>query len=313
MRVVFTGFFSSESGYRLTPAAAMPVLPSTSTPLADLLADARRWPRIMGILNVTPDSFSDGGRFAAAADPVAAAVAAAAAMVDAGASIIDVGGESTRPGSSPVPEAEQVARVEPVIRAIKNAAVRVVISVDTTRSVVAAAALAAGATVVNDVSAGLDDPALLPLVAAAGADVILMHMRGTPATMQDAPAYADVVAEVVEFLSARAAAAGAAGVRPERVLLDPGIGFGKAVGHNLLLMRDLHRLVGLGRPVVVGTSRKGFISRVTGEPADDRTIGTAATVAWAAAAGAAVVRVHDVGPMSRIVSMTRAIRDAGPA
>jgi dihydropteroate synthase len=260
----------------------------------------------MGILNVTPDSFSDGGRHTG----VAEAVAAAADMAAAGATVIDVGGESTRPGSRPVPEAGQIARVVPVVRGICNAGLPVVISVDTTRSAVAAAALAAGATVVNDVSAGLDDPAMLPLVAEAGAAVILMHMQGTPATMQDRPAYGDVVGEVSTFLTDRLSAAVSAGIDPGRVLLDPGIGFGKTVEHNLLLMRGLPRLVTLGRPVVLGTSRKGFIGRITGEPIDDRTYGTAATVAWGAAHGVAVVRVHDVGPMARVVTMTRAIREA---
>ncbi len=274
--------------------------------LTDVLSDADRWPIVMGILNVTPDSFSDGGRHPS----VAAAVAAAAEMADAGASIIDVGGESTRPNSLPVPEAEQVARVVPAIAAIRNARTPVIISVDTTRSAVAAAALAAGATVVNDVSGGRDDPDMLPLVASTGADVILMHMRGTPATMQDNPMYADVLAEVSAFLAERLAAAVAAGIAPDRVLLDPGIGFGKTTDHNLRLMRGLPQIAALGRPVVLGTSRKGFIGRVTGEPVTDRTFGTAATVAWGAANGAAVVRVHDVRPMARVVAMIRAIRDA---
>ncbi len=261
----------------------------------------------MGILNVTPDSFSDGGLHTAS---VAEAVAAASAMATAGAMIIDVGGESTRPGSLPVAEAEQLRRVIPAIHAIRNAGLPVIISVDTTRSSVAAAAVAAGATVVNDISAGLDDPAMLPTVAATGADVVLMHMRGTPATMQDAPVYDDVLSEVSTFLLDRLSAARAAGVDPGRVLLDPGIGFGKTTDHNLRLMRGLPHLVALGPPVVLGTSRKGFIGRITGEPVDDRTYGTAATVAWGAMAGVAVVRVHDVGPMARVIAMTRAIRDA---
>lgn len=275
-------------------------------PLTKLLAaDRTRWPLVMGILNVTPDSFSDGGRLA----DVGAAVAAGVAMVAAGAAVIDVGGESTRPGSLPVSEAEQVARTRPVIAAIAAAAAGVIVSIDTTRAAVAAAAIAAGATVVNDVSAGRDDPAMFAAVADANADLILMHMQGTPATMQDAPAYADVAAEVAAFLADRCAAAVAAGVRPDRLLVDPGIGFGKTVDHNLTLLRHLGRLAG-GRPVVVGASRKGFIGGVTGEPVGDRTYGTAATVAWAAAHGAAVVRVHDVRQMARVVAMTRAVRDA---
>ena len=284
------------------------LVPEVRPRLAAMLVEVAGWPRIMGILNVTPDSFSDGGQFTG----VMAAASAAVEMAAAGAVLIDVGGESTRPGSLPVPDAEQIARVVPVIRAIHNARLGVVISVDTTQSTVAAAALAAGATVVNDVSAGRDDPAMLPLVAATGADVILMHMRGTPATMQDAPVYADVVGEVSDFLTRRLAAAVSAGVDADRVLFDPGIGFGKTTEHNLQLMRGLPLLANLGRPIVVGTSRKGFIGRVTGEPVDDRAFGTAATVAWAAARGAAIVRVHDVGPMARVTAMTRAIRDVTP-
>ena len=272
-----------------------------------LPVDRRAWPLLMGVLNVTPDSFSDGGRY----PTVAAAVAAAVAMAHAGASIIDVGGESTRPGSLPVPDEEQVASVEPVVRGIVATGVPVAVSVDTTRAAVAAAALAAGATIVNDVSAGRDDPGLLPLVAAAGATVILMHMQGTPATMQLSPSYADVGRDVSSFLADRSAAAAEAGVDPGRIWVDPGIGFGKTVEHNLRLLAGLSELAELGRPVVVGTSRKGFIGRVTGEPTDDRQFGTASTVAWAAAHGAAVVRVHDVAAMSRVVAMTRAMRDVG--
>ena len=277
--------------------------------LTDLLTAAgpRGWPLVMGVLNVTPDSFSDGGRHGTVAD----AVAAAAAMAAGGAAVIDVGGESTRPGSLPVPEAEQIARTEPVVRGIVAAGLGVAVSIDTTRAAVASAAVAAGATVVNDVSGGRDDPALLPAVAAANVDLILMHMRGTPATMQLDPAYADVVADVSAFLAERAHAARAAGVDGGRLLLDPGIGFGKTVEHNLRLMQALRLLSRLGPPVVVGTSRKGFIGRVTGEPVGDRQFGTAATVAWAAMAGAAVVRVHDVAAMARVVAMTRAIRNAG--
>ena len=275
-------------------------------------------PLVMGILNVTPDSFSDGGRF----DRVEAAVAQAVAMADAGADLIDVGGESTRPGSQPVPAAEQVARVVPVLRALadlsRQGRLAVTVSIDTTRADVAAAALEAGADVVNDISAGRDDPAMLPLVGRRGCPVVLMHMRGTPATMQVDPRYDDVSREVGEFLRERVAAARDAGVAEADVLVDPGIGFGKTAAHNLELLRRLNELTGpqgLGRPVVVGTSRKGFIGRVTGEtdPAN-RPFGTAATVAWAATHGAAVVRVHDVGPMSQVVRMIGAIQSgrAGP-
>ena len=265
---------------------------------------AEREPLVMGVLNVTPDSFSDGGLSDAG---VEAALAAAERMAADGADLIDVGGESTRPGSLPVDPAEQVRRVVPVIRAFRGRW-PLVISIDTTRADVAAAALDAGADLVNDISAGRDDPAMLPLVAARGVPVILMHMQGTPATMQLSPTYSDVTAEVVAFLADRLAAAVAAGVAAGQVLLDPGIGFGKTAGHNLDLLRRLPSLARLGRPLVVGTSRKGFVGRITGE-ADprQRVFGTAATVAWSVANGADIVRVHDVGPMKRVVRMTRAI------
>jgi dihydropteroate synthase len=256
----------------------------------------------MGVLNVTPDSFSDGGRFATAD----AAVAQAQAMVDAGADMIDVGGESTRPGSVPVAADEQIQRVVPVITRIAN--LPVTISIDTTRSAVAAAALDAGAAVVNDISAGRDDADLLPLVAARRVPVVLMHMQGTPQTMQDAPHYRDVVAETTQFLRERVAAAQAVGVELANILLDPGIGFGKTQEHNLELLRRQREFLALGRPMVIGTSRKGFIGRITGEPDPaKRLFGTAASVALSIANGASIVRVHDVGPMVQVVRMTRAI------
>ena len=260
----------------------------------------------MGVLNFTPDSFSDGGRYPDAR----AAVDAGLAMLAAGADLLDVGGESTRPGALPVPADEQVRRVVPVIDGLTRA-VDAVVSVDTTSAAVAAAAVDAGAAAVNDVTAGTADPGMFPLVAARGVAVVLMHMRGTPATMQVDPQYGDVVGEVCDHLRARTASAMSAGVPIERVLVDPGIGFGKTVDHNLALLRRTDALVALGRPVVVGTSRKGFIGHVTGvtDPAR-RQFGTAATVAWAVANGAAVVRVHDVGEMVQVVRMTRAIRGA---
>jgi dihydropteroate synthase len=260
----------------------------------------------MGILNVTPDSFSDGGQFTS----ITSAVAQAKMMVSAGADLIDIGGESTRPGSKGTSETEQIARVVPVISAIRRE-LTIPISIDTTRAAVAAAALDAGANLVNDISAGRDDPALLLLVAARQVPIILMHMQGTPATMQDNPAYGDVVAEVGKFLFERARLAQTVGVRRADVLIDPGVGFGKTVEHNLQLLHGLPELAALGLPIVVGTSRKGFIGKITGE-ADptDRLMGTAATVAWAAANGAAMVRVHDVAEMVRTVTMIRAIRNA---
>ena len=259
----------------------------------------------MGVLNVTPDSFSDGGRFAT----VDAAVAQAEAMAAAGAAMVDVGGESTRPGSLPVAPGEQIKRVVPVIQRIAN--LPITISIDTTRAAVAEAALDAGAAVVNDISAGRDDAdAMLPLVARRGVPVVLMHMQGTPETMQDAPSYSDVVAETIAFLRERVAAARAAGIELSRILLDPGIGFGKTQAHNLELLRRQREFLALGRPIVIGTSRKGFIGRITGEPEPSRRLfGTAASVASAVANGAAIVRVHDVGPMVQVVRMTRAIID----
>jgi len=256
----------------------------------------------MGVLNVTPDSFSDGGRFATAH----AAFAQAQVMIDAGADLIDIGGESTRPGSLPVAADEQIKRVVPVIKGI--AAFPVTISIDTTRAAVAAAALDAGAALVNDISAGRDDAEMLPLIARRRVPVVLMHMQGTPLTMQDAPHYRDVVAETSQFLRERVAAAQAAGIELAKVLLDPGIGFGKTQEHSLELLRRQREFLALGRPMVIGTSRKGFIGRITGEPEPaKRLFGTAASVALSIANGAAIVRVHDVGPMVQVVRMTRAI------
>ena len=256
----------------------------------------------MGVLNVTPDSFSDGGRFAT----TDAAVAQAEAMVAAGADLIDVGGESTRPGALPVAADQQIKRVVPVIGRIAN--LPVTISIDTMRAAVVDAALDAGAALVNDISGGRDDAAMLPLVAQRGVPVVLMHMQGTPLTMQDAPSYRDVVAETTAFLRERVAAAQAVGVELSKILLDPGIGFGKTMDHNLELLRRQREFLQLGRPIVIGTSRKGFIGRITGEPEpSQRLFGTAASVTLALANGAAIVRVHDVGPMVQVVRMTRAI------
>ena len=237
----------------------------------------------MGVLNVTPDSFSDGGRWL---DPDAA-VAHGLAMVAEGADVVDVGGESTRPGADPVPVDEELARVLPVVEALAS---HVRVSIDTRKAEVAEAAIAAGATLVNDVSASL-----APVAAAAGVGWVVMHMKGDPRTMQDSPAYDDVVAEVRAFLVQRASAAGV-----EEVWIDPGIGFGKTLEHNLALLAHLGDLVATGFPVVVGTSRKSFLGRLTatpdGRPApvDDRVEASVATAAWALHAGAAMVRVHDV-------------------
>jgi dihydropteroate synthase len=238
----------------------------------------------MGVLNVTPDSFSDGGRYL----DRDAAIAHGLAMWNDGAAYVDVGGESTRPGAEPVDEGEERARVVPVIEALVADGVRV--SIDTRHAAVAAAAIEAGATLLNDVSASLHDVA-----ATAGVPWIAMHMRGRPRTMQDAPRYDDVVAEVRAYLVERAETALAAGV-PE-VWIDPGIGFGKTAAHNLTLLRHLGELVASGHLVVIGTSRKRFLGDLTGGAAEgDRLEGTLATCVWAAAAGAKMVRVHDVAP-----------------
>ena len=245
----------------------------------------------MGILNVTPDSFSDGGRHL---DP-GHALAAVRAMADDGAAICDIGAESTRPGAEPVPEEEELRRLAPVLRALgEGEALPLPLSIDTSKSAVARAALDAGAVLVNDVTAGRADPDLLPLVAERGAAVCLMHMRGDPRTMQDDPRYRDVVAEVHDFLGERLEAAREAGVPAERVLLDPGIGFGKRLEHNLALLRGLPALAGLGRPLVVGVSRKGMFGALLGRSVSERMAGSIAAALAAVARGAAVIRAHDV-------------------
>ncbi|MCW2959500.1 MAG: dihydropteroate synthase [Solirubrobacterales bacterium] len=249
--------------------------------------------QLMGIVNVTPDSFSDGGLWLDAP----AAIAHGVALAAEGAAILDVGGESTRPGAAPVPAAEEITRIVPVIAGLRDAGVGAVLSVDTVKASVAAAALDAGATYVNDVTALRGDPDLAALVAARGAHCCLMHMQGEPRTMQDAPRYADVVDEVRAFLEERVAFAVAQGIAEDRIQLDPGIGFGKTLEHNLQLLARIDELVALGFPVVVGASRKGFLGRLTGrERPADRVAGTVAANVLAFARGARVFRVHDVAP-----------------
>ena len=247
-----------------------------------------RPPVIMGVVNVTPDSFSDGGLFL---DPDAA-VAHGRRLVEEGADILDLGGESTRPGAAAVPEDEELRRVIPVLERLAGVPAR--LSIDTTKLGVARAGLAAGATFVNDVSAFRFEPELAGLVAGSGADCVLMHMLGEPRTMQDDPSYDDVVSGVKSFLEERLRFAVAEGVPEERVWLDPGIGFGKTTEHNLELLRRLDELVAIGCPLVVGTSRKGFLGRLTGRPESERLPGTIATNVLALERGAAVFRVHDV-------------------
>jgi dihydropteroate synthase len=249
--------------------------------------------RIMGVLNVTPDSFSDGGQYLDAP----AAVAHGLELEAEGADILDVGGESTRPGAEPVAVEEELRRVVPAIEGLRAAGVRAQISIDTSKLAVAEAAVAAGASYVNDVTAFRADPELVGLVAESGLDCCLMHMRGEPRTMQRDPVYDDVVAEVKAFLEERMAAAVAAGVAEERIQLDPGIGFGKSPAHNLELLRRLDELVALGRPVVVGTSRKSFLGTLTGREVGDRLPATIATNVLALTRGASVFRVHDVRPV----------------
>ncbi|MCI0340108.1 MAG: dihydropteroate synthase [Planctomycetales bacterium] len=263
-------------------------------------------PWVQGILNVTPDSFSDGGRFL---DP-AAAVARGRAMAEEGADLLDVGGESTRPGSAPVPEAEERARVIPVIRALARD-VAVPISVDTSKASVAAAALEAGAAMVNDVTALRGDPAMAGVLARAGGALVLMHMQGEPRTMQAAPRYGEVVAEVAAFLRERVEAAVAAGIAREQLLVDPGIGFGKTLEHNLEILRRLGELRSIGRPILVGPSRKSFLGALLDLPVGERLEGTLAAVAACVLRGALVVRVHDVRAAARAVRVAAALRSDG--
>jgi dihydropteroate synthase len=256
----------------------------------------------MGIVNVTPDSFSDGGRFAAPG----AAVEHGLELVADGAAIVDVGGESTRPGSEPVSAATETARVLPVVEGLAATGTAAQISIDTRKASVARVALAAGASLVNDISA-LRDREMAGVVAESGADCCLMHMLGEPRTMQDDPRYDDVVDDVKAFLSARLELAVREGVREEHVLLDPGIGFGKRDEHNLALIRRLDEIVALGRPVVIGTSRKGFLGRVGGAAAGaERLAGTLATNVLALERGASVFRVHDVAPAREALAVAAA-------
>jgi dihydropteroate synthase len=259
----------------------------------------------MGIINVTPDSFSDGGRFVDAE----VAVAAGIDMATDGADILDVGGESTRPGSDPVPVEHELDRVVPVIKRLA-AELDVPISVDTRRADVAQAALEVGATIVNDVTAG-SDPAMFEVVRKADAGMVLMHMRGEPKTMQQQTDYGDVVAEVKGYLAERAEAAVQAGIGRERLAVDPGLGFAKTEQQNYVLMRDIAAFLDLGRPVLVGPSRKSFIGKVLGTEVDQRLEGTAGAVAWMAGQGAHIVRVHDVKEMVRVVRVVDAIRRGG--
>ena len=257
---------------------------------------------VMGILNVTPDSFSDGGTYF----DVHQAVDHAQLMVAEGATVVDVGGESSRPGALPVSAAAELARVLPVIRAIADE-LDVVISIDTSKAEVARQALAVGAHIVNDITALRGDPEMVSVVAEMDAGLILMHMKGTPRTMQQAPQYEDVVSEVCAALSESIQLAEAAGVATERIIIDPGIGFGKTREHNLEILKRLSEFRSLNRPLLIGTSRKSFIGNILGLPVTERVEGTVATVCWAIAQGADIVRVHDVEANVRAARMTDAL------
>ena len=263
---------------------------------------------IMGIVNVTPDSFSDGGR---SYDPDDA-VKHALEMVADGADILDVGGESTRPGADPVPADDEIRRVIPVIERLSVEVPEIPLSIDTRKSEVARAAVAAGASIVNDISAG-GDPETFDLVKESGSGLVLMHMRGDPTTMQESPQYDDVVEDVRDYLAARIGAAVAAGIQRQHLCVDPGIGFGKSVEHNLALLHDVATLHELRVPILVGVSRKRFLGELTGvqEPAE-RLEGTAGAVAWCAGAGVDIVRVHDVKEMTRVVRVVDAIVRGAP-
>jgi dihydropteroate synthase len=258
---------------------------------------------VMGIVNVTPDSFSDGGMF----DDVEAAVKHGLQLLEEGADVLDVGGESTRPGSDPVDEEEERARVLPVIEGLRREAPEALLSVDTRKAAVAREALAAGADVVNDIGAA-SDPDRFGVGGSAGAGMVLMHIRGEPKTMQAEPHYDDVVAEVRGFLASRLEAAVAAGIGRDHLCVDPGIGFGKNLAHNLALLRSIGAFGDLGVPVLVGASRKRFVGELSGaEDPADRLEGSIAAAVWCASQGVEIVRVHDVGATVRALRVVDAI------
>jgi dihydropteroate synthase len=259
---------------------------------------------LMGVLNVTPDSFSDGGLWFEADD----AVAHGREMVEHGAAIIDVGGESTRPGASPVPTSEELRRVLPVVESLASSGVP--ISIDTRKPEVAARAVAAGATIINDTAGEEADPEMDDVVLETGAAIVVMHSRGSPTTMRSLTDYPNVAADVAGWLDKRVRALVTKGVSAESIAVDPGIGFAKSPEQSLQLLKELDAILALGQPVVVGTSRKSFIGAVLDLPEDQRLEGTAASVAWAVSKGAHVMRVHDVAAMARVVRVTEAIRDA---
>jgi dihydropteroate synthase len=285
----------------MTDAAGTASCPPAPLAFAGLDLDR---PRIMGVVNVTPDSFSDGGD----AYPRSAAIDRALALHAAGAAIIDVGGESTRPGAEPVPVEEELARVIPVIKELAGSGV--LVSIDTRRAAVMEAAIEVGASVVNDVSGLAGDAGSIPLMARSQASVVLMHMQGDPRTMQAAPRYDDVVRDVCDWLRGRIAACETAGIAPTRLAVDPGIGFGKTLEHNLTILAHLDAFAGLGRPVVLGVSRKSFIARLSrDEPPKDRLPGSLAAGLLALLQGVHILRVHDVGETRQALAVWQAILD----
>lgn len=288
--------FATSPGTSMSATAAFP----QPLHLRGTVLDFSRGARIMGVLNVTPDSFSDGGRH----ESVAAAVEHGLRLAEEGADIIDVGGESTRPGAPAVPANEEIARVVPVIEGLR-ARSSVPVSIDTCKADVAAAALAAGADMINDVTALQGDPGMTALAAAHDLPVVLMHMQGDPATMQRQPRYDDVVGEILAFFRERIAFC--ASHRVHRVIVDPGIGFGKTLQHNLALLRALPRFRELGVPLLVGTSRKSFLGQITGRAVEHRLAGSIATNAYAALQGAHVLRVHDVAAIKDALRVIAAI------
>lgn len=297
---------SRSAAPRIIPAAEVPgdVLHRLTAPRADFAGLAMDRPRLMGILNVTPDSFSDGGRFNAHD-----AAVKQGRQIARQAEIVDIGGESTRPGAVEVPVAEEIARTVPVIESLRSGGMRGPISIDTRKALVAGAALRAGATLVNDVSGLAYDPALGPLVAKEGVPLVLMHAQGIPATMQDDPAYADVLLDVFDELAARLARAEAMGIDRSRIAVDPGIGFGKTAAHNLALIRGLSLLHGLGCPVLLGASRKRFIGSIgQAEAPDARMPGSLAVALAGFAQGVQLTRVHDVAETRQALRLWQAVQ-----
>ncbi len=263
-------------------------------------------PKVMAVLNLTPDSFSDGGRIASLDDAVNRAVE----LVALGADLLDLGGESSRPGAEPVPVDEELRRVIPTIEAVASR-VAVPVSVDTTKPEVARQALEAGAVIINDISALEADPAMRDVAAATGAGVVLMHMRGNPRTMQIDPRYDDVVGEICDYLARRIEWAEAGGIPRDRIAIDPGLGFGKTTAHNLEILRNLHRFASLGCVILVGTSRKGFLGKITGRDLSERATASAVSSLAACVAGASVARVHDVAPLVDAIRVWTALRGWG--